>query len=103
MLLPEQPENPVFASADSFVPQTGPNLPIPLSRENGLGQELANLRDEFLVGMHFRATFAWLQRLRLTLPSCVEVDRARFQIEVTRATPYGFSLEGETVRLMVSA
>jgi hypothetical protein len=71
-MLPQQPENAVFRSAHAPVTQAGPDLPIPFSGENGLGQELTNLSDELLIGEYLGSTFLWLPRLLLVLSRCAK-------------------------------
>ena len=56
LVLAEQPEHPVLASAGALKTQAGPDLPVTFSGENGIQQELANLGHELLVGMHLLGT-----------------------------------------------
>jgi hypothetical protein len=51
------------------IPQARPDLPVTVSDENRLGEKLANLAYEFLVGVHLRTAFARRSRLQLALPS----------------------------------
>jgi hypothetical protein len=55
------------------MPQTSPNLPIAFSGEQGFGEELANLGNEFLVGRKFLGTsLVEFPRMLLTIARRIE-------------------------------
>jgi hypothetical protein len=71
-MLPEQAQDAIFGSADAFVTQPRPDLPIAFSGEDGGRQQLANLGYELVIGPHFGAALLRILRMPLPLASGVE-------------------------------
>ena len=77
-LLPHQPADPLLGGPDALVAEPSPDLAVALAVERRLGQDAANMVDEFLV----RAGTEWAALLGLR-PFC-EGDGPLMPLEVER-------------------
>src|SRR5690242_6200705 len=78
LMLPQQAQDAILASAHALLSQAGPDLSIALSGEDRGRQQLANLGNELFIGPHFRA--ALLRTLWMLHPATSGVETGPRQV-----------------------